>query len=119
MRVIVAVMIGAMVVMVVMVTVRVAMRVIVPVGMVMIVVMDALNRPAALRVLAEHERLDRHRHGIRRHPDAPEVDVVEVAQHHAVDAEDAVGFAGERLGARLGLLSAQEVLALPIRAGAA
>src|SRR5712691_8339978 len=37
------------------------------------------------RVLAEHQRLDRDRHGLRRHPDASEVDVVEIPQYDSVD----------------------------------
>ena len=36
------------------------------------------------RILAEDERLDRDRHGVRRQADAAEVDVVEVAQRDAV-----------------------------------
>ena len=40
------------------------------------------------RVLAEHQRLDRHRHGHRWQPDLGEVDVIEVPQHHAVDRQD-------------------------------
>ena len=30
------------------------------------------------RVLAEHQRLDGHRHGHRRQPDAAEIDIVEI-----------------------------------------
>src|SRR6516165_5478802 len=52
------------------------------------VMVDALRRPAAARVLAEQQRFDGHRHRIGRHADAPEIDVVEVPQHHAVDRED-------------------------------
>src|SRR5882672_5055274 len=40
------------------------------------------------RVLAEHQRLDRDRHGLRGHADAPEIDVIEVPQDYAVDDED-------------------------------
>src|SRR5262245_7331213 len=36
------------------------------------------------RVLAEYQRLDRDRDGVRRQPDAPQVDVVEIPQRHAV-----------------------------------
>src|SRR5262245_52381477 len=54
----------------------------------MIVVVDALVWAAAARVLAEHQRLDRHRHGVGRHADAAEIDIVEVPQHHAVDREN-------------------------------
>src|SRR5438105_3415527 len=61
----------------------------VPMGVIMIMVvmpmlmmMDTLRRAAGARVLAEHERLDRHRHRVGRQPDFPEIDVVEVAQHN-------------------------------------
>src|SRR5260370_35547945 len=40
------------------------------------------------RVLAEYERLDGDRHGVRRHADAAEIDIVEVHQHDAVDDQD-------------------------------
>src|SRR5215831_15471719 len=81
--VVVVMVIAMMVVMVPMImTMAVAMR------MVLVVMMDALVRTAALRVLAEHQRLDGDRYGVGRHADAPEVDIVEVAQHHAVDGED-------------------------------
>src|SRR5690242_16729027 len=43
------------------------------------------------RVLGEHQRLDRHGHRVRRHADAPEVDVVEVAQRNAVDDQQLGG----------------------------
>src|SRR5712691_12428828 len=70
--------------------VMVMLMITVVVSMIMRVIMmvKALERPAAPRVLAEHQRFDRHRHGIGRHPDASEVDVVEVAQHHAVDRQN-------------------------------
>ena len=59
--------------------VRVAGAVVVPVMMLVIVqalqVLPALGQP---RVLAEHQRLDGHRHGHRRQTDAAEVDVIEV-----------------------------------------
>src|SRR6266545_587040 len=68
------------------------MPVIMAVAVVMImpvlVMMDALVRAAATRVLAEEERLDGDGHGVGRHPDAAEIDVVEIAQHHAVDRQD-------------------------------
>ena len=75
-----------MVIMVVMVSMIVAviMIVIMPV----IMMMDTLVRTAPARVLAEQQRLDRDRHGERRHPDAAEIDVVEIAQHHPVDRQD-------------------------------
>src|SRR5258705_4514924 len=53
--------------------------------MVMVVVM--LMRVRNPRVLAEDQRLDRHGHGERRHPEAPEIDVVEVPQRDAVERE--------------------------------
>src|SRR5215510_12190063 len=56
--------------------------------MIMVVMMDALVWTAALRAFAEHERLDGDRDGVGGHPDATEIDVVEVAQHHAVDREN-------------------------------
>src|SRR4026208_958255 len=39
----------------------------------------------AARVLAEHQRLYRHRHRARGHADATEVDIVEIAQRDAVE----------------------------------
>src|SRR5262245_52206253 len=54
----------------------------------MLMMMYPLVRAAAARVLAEQQRLDRHRHGVGRHADAPEIDVVEIAQHHPVDSQD-------------------------------
>src|SRR5882757_9132936 len=80
------VMMVTMMVMVIIVTV--AMTRLVIMAMTMLMVMDALVRPPALRVFAEHQRLDGDRHRIGRHADAPEVDVVEVAQHHAVDGKN-------------------------------
>src|SRR5262245_20115492 len=80
-----------MVILIVMMTVIVVMM---PVIMSMIVMMpvlmmmDALMRAAAARVLVEQQRFDRHRHGIGRHADAPEVDIVEIAQHHAIDGQN-------------------------------
>src|SRR6478672_8778742 len=74
--------------------VTVPVMVVMAVPMIMIVIMpvvmmmDALVRAAAARVFAEQQRLDRDRHGERRHPDAAEIDVVEIAQHHAVDGQD-------------------------------
>src|SRR5262249_54869744 len=51
-------------------------------------VVQALQGPRSVRVLAEDQRLDRDRHGVRRHADAAEIDVVEVHQRDAVDDED-------------------------------
>src|SRR6266403_1845155 len=66
----------------------VMMVVIVAVSMIMImmmivpvlVMMNPLVRAAAARIFAEQQRLDRHRHGVGRHADAAEIDVVEIAQ---------------------------------------
>src|SRR5690348_6586657 len=65
------------------------MRVAMLVLMVVIVVMmvQPLARARAARILAEHQRLDGHRHGVGGIADAAEVDVVEVPQHDAVDRE--------------------------------
>ncbi len=85
----VVVMIMTMRVIVVMVIVIVRMgMIVVMMPVLMLMMMDALMRPAAARVLAEHQRLDGHRHGVGRHPDLAEIDVVEVAQHDAVDGEN-------------------------------
>src|SRR6266705_2700029 len=73
---------------VVMVVVMMAVTMAVIMRMIMIVMMDALVRPAALWAFTEHERLDRDWYGVGGHADAAEIDVVEVAQHHAVDRED-------------------------------
>ena len=50
--------------------------------------MDDFLRARAARIFAEHQRLDRHRDGERRHPHLAEIDVIEIHQHHAVDDED-------------------------------
>jgi hypothetical protein len=68
--------------------VPVHMLVAVPVFMLMRMMMQPLARPRAARVLAEHQRLDGDRHGVGRHADAAEVDVVEVHQGDAVDDQD-------------------------------
>ncbi len=75
--------------MIVSVSVTIPMPVSMPVvlSMIMLVVMQALPRPWAARVLAEHERLDRNRNGTGRHADAPEIDVIEIPQHDAVNDE--------------------------------
>src|SRR5712691_789771 len=75
----------------VMVVVMMAMAVIVLMVMRMIVLVLVMVQPLArarpARVLVEHQRLDGHRHGVRREADAAEIDEVEVPQHHAVDGE--------------------------------
>src|SRR5215467_13585682 len=63
----------------------VRMVMIMPVPVLMM--MNALVRAAAARILAEQQRLDRHRHGVGRHADAAEIDVVEIAQHDAIDRQ--------------------------------
>src|SRR5205085_8973002 len=78
-------MVPAMMVMVVAVTMRMVMVVVVI--MAVIVVMIVAMRMRAARILGEHQRLDRHRHGERRHAHAPEVDVIEIPQDDAVDRE--------------------------------
>ncbi len=42
----------------------------------------------AMRIVAEHQRFDRDRNGVGREADTPEIDIVEIHQHHAVDAEN-------------------------------
>src|SRR5262249_45369710 len=81
-----------MVVTMVMVVTAMTVMMAVPVGIVMsvimIMMMNTLDRAAAARVFAEQQRFDRHRHGERRHPDASEIDVIEIAQHQSVDRQD-------------------------------
>src|SRR3954454_4242795 len=77
----------AMIMMVVTMTV-VTMGVIVCVIKRMIMVMDALVRAPALWAFAEDQRLDGDWYGVGRHADAAEIDIVEVAQHHAIDRQD-------------------------------
>src|SRR5215216_1656064 len=62
--------------------------VVVSVIMTVIVMVDALARPWPTRILAEYQRFDGHRHRVRRHADAPKVNVVEIPQHHPVDHQD-------------------------------
>ena len=59
-------------------SVPVFMRVLVPVFMLLGTVMQPLARPRPARVLAEHQRLDGDRHGVGRHADTAEVDVIEI-----------------------------------------
>ena len=54
----------------------------------MLVMMNSLGRTAPPRILAEQQRLDRDRHGERWHPNAPEIDIIEVSQHNSVDGQD-------------------------------
>src|SRR5215467_3583157 len=55
-----------------------------PMGM----MMHPLTWPWPTRVVAENQRLDGDRHGIGRHADAAEIDVVEVHQDDAINDQD-------------------------------
>jgi len=70
--VVVMIMVVIMVVVMMVMTVRMVMIVIV------IVMMQTLPRPWAARVFVEHQRFDGDRHGVGRHADAAEIDVVEI-----------------------------------------
>ena len=65
--------------------VRMFMVMIMDERMIMLAVVQALARPWTARIFAEHQRFDRDRHGVGRHADAAEIDIVEVPQHYAVD----------------------------------
>src|SRR5262249_25318491 len=78
-----------------MVVMPMAMMMVMPMTMVvtmiiglMVVMMNALGRTAPPRILAEQQRLDRDRHGERGHPNAPEIDVIEIAQHQSINCQD-------------------------------
>src|SRR4051812_474168 len=73
------------IVMMVVMTVRVVIMAMI---MIMIMMMDALMWSAALWAFAEDQRLDGDWYGVGRHADAAEIDIVEVAQHHAIDRQD-------------------------------
>src|SRR5882724_7174483 len=81
-RAVVVVVVIVMMMTVAMVTMAMVVR------MIMVVMVDALAWSATLRAFAEHERLDGDRYGVGGHPDAAEIDVVEVAQHHSVNRQD-------------------------------
>ena len=74
---------------VIMVVMMVMTVIMVPIHMVMIVVVlmmvQPLARPRPARILVEHQRFDGDRHGIGRHADAAEIDVIEVPQDDTVD----------------------------------
>jgi hypothetical protein len=74
-RVIVIMLVIMIVVMMVMIM-RMTVRMVVI--MIMIVMMQTLPRPRAARVFAEHQRFDGDRHGVGRHADAAEIDIVEI-----------------------------------------
>ena len=63
---------------VMMMTVRMVVRVTVRMVMIMLMMMQTLPRPRAARVFAEHQGFDGNRHGVGRHADAAEIDIVEV-----------------------------------------
>ena len=72
--------------------------------MVVFAVVQALARPWTARIFAEHQRFDRDRHGVGRHADAAEIDIVEVPQHHAVDDQKIaanVTFVAEKMPERV------------------
>jgi len=73
-RVIVIVLVIMIVVM--MMAVRMTVRMVML--MIIIVMMQTLPRPRAARVFVKYERLDGDRHGVGRHADAAEVDIVEI-----------------------------------------
>ena len=77
-----------MIVMVMPMVVIVTVTVMVMMMRAVLVVVDALMRAAAARVLAEQQRLDGDRHGVGRHADTAEIDVIEIAQHDAVDRQN-------------------------------
>jgi hypothetical protein len=66
----------------------VIVAVVVTMMMVVVMVMQVRLSARQSRIFTEHQRLDGHRHGHRRQADAAEVDIVEIPQHDAVDAED-------------------------------
>src|SRR5438067_1286394 len=80
--------VSMLMVMMVVMPMCVSLLMIMMITMPMLMMMDALVRTAAARVLAEHERLDGHRHRVGRQPDFAEIDIVEIPQHHAVDGQD-------------------------------
>src|SRR5215470_8897210 len=84
----VVVMMAVIMVMMVMTMAVVAMSVTMTVLMIMVVMVDALVRATALWAFAEDERLDGDWYGVGGHADAAEIDVIEVAQHHAVDRKN-------------------------------
>src|SRR6476660_9253162 len=87
-RITILMMMPVIVVVIMVMALIVNMAMIMSMVMPVLMVTDALVRAAAARVFAEQQRLDRDRHGERRHADAAEIDVVEIAQHHAVDGQD-------------------------------
>ena len=69
----------------VLVAVVVRMRMFMIMRVIVLAVVQALARPWTSRIFAEHQRFDGDRHGIGRHAYAPEINIVEVPQHYAVD----------------------------------
>src|SRR3984893_6295261 len=76
--VIVVVMMRVIMIVVMVMIMRMTVRMIMVVIMIMLMMMQALARPRAARVFAEHQRFDGARHGVGRHADAAEIDVVEI-----------------------------------------
>jgi hypothetical protein len=60
-------------------------------AMIMLVVMLVPDVPMRIRrvarVVGEHQRLHRHRHGLRGHADAAEVDVLQIPENDPIDQE--------------------------------
>src|SRR5215472_5382066 len=80
------------------------MRMFVLMTMIVLAVMQTLARPRTTRVFAEHQGFDRDRHGVRRHADTAEIDIVEIPQHDAVDDQKLAGnvaFVTKEMGERL------------------
>src|SRR5580692_4125829 len=82
-RMIVVVVVIVIMVMIMIVVMMMAVRMTVRMIVIVIMMMQALARPRAARVFTEHQRFNGHRHGVGRHADAAEIDVVEIPQHDA------------------------------------
>jgi hypothetical protein len=75
---VVVVMMMIMIVVMVVIAMRMIMRMTVGMVMTIIMMMQTLARPWAARVFAEHQRFNGDRHGVGRHADAAEIDIVEI-----------------------------------------
>ena len=75
------------VVVMVMIVMMVMLMVVVMMLMVVVMIVQVRVTVGCARVFGEYQRLDRDRHGLRRHAYAPEIDVIEVLQGHAIDDE--------------------------------
>ena len=80
----VAVTVTVVVVMIVAMVVIVTMVVVVVVA---VVVMTLRVGPGHARVLAEHQRLDRHRNRVGRHAYTPQIDIVKIPERYSVDGK--------------------------------